>query len=33
VLPGWSKRALPVETGLPSGQSYADVKTRRAANG
>lgn len=32
-LPGWSKRALPVETGLPAGQRYADVKTRSAANG
>lgn len=26
--PGWSKLALPVETGAPAGQSYADVKRR-----
>jgi len=27
--PGWHQRALPVETGFPSGQTYADVKTRK----
>jgi rhodanese-related sulfurtransferase len=27
-LPGWSRRNLPVETGEPSGQRYADVKAR-----
>ncbi len=27
-LPGWSRRALPVETGLPAGQNYADVKNK-----
>jgi rhodanese-related sulfurtransferase len=27
--PGWSKVGLPVETGLPEGQTYADVQTRR----
>lgn len=26
--PGWSKKGLPVETGLPEGQRYADVKQR-----
>ncbi|MGC4091656.1 MAG: rhodanese-like domain-containing protein [Polyangiaceae bacterium] len=30
-LPGWSKRALPVEQGQPTGQAYADVKARKAA--
>ncbi|HET9933022.1 MAG TPA: rhodanese-like domain-containing protein [Polyangiaceae bacterium] len=29
-LPGWSKRSLPVEAGLPQGQRYEDVKTRKA---
>ena len=29
-LPGWSKRTLPVEKGLPQGQRYEDVKLRRA---
>lgn len=28
-LPGWSQRGLPVETGLPEGQRYADVKARK----
>ncbi len=28
VVPGWSKQGLPVEPGKPSGQAYADVKTR-----
>jgi rhodanese-related sulfurtransferase len=27
-LPGWSKRGLPVEPGLPEGQRYEDVKAR-----
>lgn len=27
-LPGWSKRGLPVESGFPEGQRYADVKAR-----
>jgi rhodanese-related sulfurtransferase len=27
--PGWSKAGLPVETGLPEGQTYAAVQTRR----
>lgn len=29
VVPGWSKKELPVETGKPSGQAYADVKARK----
>lgn len=29
VTPGWSKRGMPVETGKPAGQSYADVQTRK----
>ncbi|HEV8245105.1 MAG TPA: rhodanese-like domain-containing protein [Polyangiaceae bacterium] len=29
-LPGW-KQNLPVETGTPAGQSYADVKLREPA--
>jgi len=28
-IPGWSRAALPVGTGKPAGQSYADVKTRK----
>jgi rhodanese-related sulfurtransferase len=28
-LPGWSKRNLPVESGLPSGRRYEDVKSRQ----
>jgi len=28
AVPGWSKKELPVEKGLPAGQSYADVKRR-----
>jgi len=27
-VPGWSSAGLPVETGTPAGQSYADVKSR-----
>jgi rhodanese-related sulfurtransferase len=27
-LPGWSRRNLPVESGEPGGQGYADVKLR-----
>ena len=27
-LPGWVELGLPVETGEPPGQSYADVKAR-----
>jgi rhodanese-related sulfurtransferase len=27
--PGWSKVGLPVETGFPEGQAYADVQKRR----
>jgi rhodanese-related sulfurtransferase len=27
--PGWSRKGLPVETGAPTGQRYADVKSRR----
>ncbi len=27
-VPGWSKKDLPVETGAPDGQRYADVKSR-----
>lgn len=27
--PGWSKVGLPVETGLPDGQKYADVRGRK----
>jgi len=29
TLPGWSRTALPVGTGKPPGQSYADVKQRK----
>jgi rhodanese-related sulfurtransferase len=28
--PGWIKKGLPTEDGLPPGQSYADVKRRGA---
>lgn len=28
VVPGWSRKGLPIETGKPEGQSYADVKKR-----
>jgi rhodanese-related sulfurtransferase len=28
ALPGWSRTALPVGTGKPAGQAYADVKAR-----
>jgi rhodanese-related sulfurtransferase len=28
VVPGWGKSGLPVETGLPEGQKYADVRQR-----
>jgi rhodanese-related sulfurtransferase len=28
VVPGWSEQGLPVETGKPAGQAYADVKQR-----
>jgi rhodanese-related sulfurtransferase len=28
ALPGWGRSALPVGTGKPAGQAYADVKTR-----
>jgi rhodanese-related sulfurtransferase len=27
-LPGWSRRGLPAEPGLPSGQRYEDIKSR-----
>ena len=27
--PGWSKASLPVETGLPDGQKYSDVRGLR----
>jgi rhodanese-related sulfurtransferase len=30
-LVGWGKRGLPIETGLPSGQRYEDVKSRTPA--
>jgi len=30
VLPGWSRKGLPVETGKPAGQAYDDVKKRSA---
>ena len=33
VVPGWSKRGLPVEPGKPSGQAYADVKLRKPLSG
>jgi rhodanese-related sulfurtransferase len=33
VVPGWSKRGLPVEQGKPSGQAYADVKQRTPRSG
>jgi rhodanese-related sulfurtransferase len=26
--PGWSKKGLPTEVGLPAGQTYADVRRR-----
>lgn len=29
AIPGWSRSALPVGTGKPAGQSYADVKQRK----
>lgn len=29
VVPGWSKKGLPVETGKPPGQAYTDVKSRK----
>jgi rhodanese-related sulfurtransferase len=29
AIPGWSRTALPVAKGKPSGQSYADVKQRK----
>lgn len=28
IDPGWSRKGLPVETGKPSGQSYADVQRK-----
>ncbi len=28
AVPGWSKLGLPVESGKPAGQQYADVKQR-----
>ncbi len=28
-LPGWSRRPLPVETGLPEGQRYSDIQKRK----
>jgi rhodanese-related sulfurtransferase len=28
ALPGWKQKGLPIETGAPAGQSYADVKAR-----
>lgn len=30
ALPGWKKHELPVETGAPAGQAYADVKRRQS---
>jgi rhodanese-related sulfurtransferase len=32
-LAGWSRRALPVETGFPEGQRYEDVKRREPRQG
>ncbi len=29
AIPGWSRSALPVATGKPPGQAYADVKQRK----
>jgi rhodanese-related sulfurtransferase len=29
VVPGWSKKGLPIEPGIPAGQAYADVKQRK----
>ena len=29
ATPGWSRTALPVATGKPTGQAYADVKQRK----
>jgi len=29
AIPGWSRSALPVGKGKPSGQAYADVKQRK----
>ncbi|HEY4158058.1 MAG TPA: rhodanese-like domain-containing protein, partial [Polyangiaceae bacterium] len=29
AIPGWSRTALPVDTGKPPGRSYADVKQRK----
>ena len=28
--PGWSRKGLPIETGKPPGQSYADIKLKNA---
>jgi rhodanese-related sulfurtransferase len=28
--PGWSRKGLPIETGKPPGQSYAEIKQRKA---
>lgn len=33
VVPGWSKRGLPVEQGKPAGQAYADVQQRKPRSG
>lgn len=33
VVPGWSKRGMPIELGKPPGQAYADVKQRRPKSG
>jgi rhodanese-related sulfurtransferase len=33
VVPGWSKKDLPVEQGKPAGQAYADVKQRKPQSG
>jgi rhodanese-related sulfurtransferase len=33
VVPGWSKKELPVEQGNPAGQAYADVKGRQPKSG
>lgn len=28
MIPGWSRKGLPIESGKPEGQAYSDVKKR-----
>lgn len=32
LLPGWSRKGLPIETGRPAGRTYADVARRAGVN-